>query len=275
MILRRITQHVKDQNWFAVALDFFIVVVGILIAFQITNWSEARGEHHREAQILREIGTDLQADIFEYSRTLSFSLDKISALNHILGQTKKLPTSSFANDYRDGGKNYSEHLEVSEELRMRGFNERSQLIKGQLWSRSITFVFARPSTTAFISLETSGELGLIQNKGLVRQLQEYRQKTAGLLKTQDATLRPARDRASEIGHLHGLSLFGEVDEDVLIELVSTTPSLAAVLQSQLGYGTVHFTNLSAANELAVSLLNQIEDELGETIALQTEVEIKQ
>ncbi len=42
MILRSITKHVKDQNWFAVVLDFVIVVVGILIAFQITNWSEAR-----------------------------------------------------------------------------------------------------------------------------------------------------------------------------------------------------------------------------------------
>ena len=42
MLLRRITQHVKEQNWFAVFLDFFIVVAGILIAFQITNWNERR-----------------------------------------------------------------------------------------------------------------------------------------------------------------------------------------------------------------------------------------
>lgn len=45
MLLRRITKHVKDQNWFAVALDFFIVVAGILIAFQITNWSAARQDN--------------------------------------------------------------------------------------------------------------------------------------------------------------------------------------------------------------------------------------
>ena len=44
MLLRSLTKHVRDQNWFAVALDFFIVVVGILIAFQITNWNEARAE---------------------------------------------------------------------------------------------------------------------------------------------------------------------------------------------------------------------------------------
>lgn len=29
MILRSITKHVKDQNWFTVGLDFFIVVAGI------------------------------------------------------------------------------------------------------------------------------------------------------------------------------------------------------------------------------------------------------
>ena len=42
MLLRSISKHVKDQNWFAVALDFFIVVAGMLIAFQITNWNEAK-----------------------------------------------------------------------------------------------------------------------------------------------------------------------------------------------------------------------------------------
>lgn len=44
MILRRLTRHVKDQNWFAVVLDFVIVIAGILIAFQISSMAEKRGE---------------------------------------------------------------------------------------------------------------------------------------------------------------------------------------------------------------------------------------
>ena len=60
MILRRITQHVKEQNWFAVFLDFFIVVVGILIAFQITNWNEARLDSQRERVILERLHHDFQ-----------------------------------------------------------------------------------------------------------------------------------------------------------------------------------------------------------------------
>lgn len=44
MLLRSVTKHIKEQNWFAVGLDFLIVVIGILIAFQITNWSQMRDD---------------------------------------------------------------------------------------------------------------------------------------------------------------------------------------------------------------------------------------
>ena len=61
MLLRRISKHVKDQNWFAVALDFFIVVAGILIAFQITNWSEGRQQSKLGDVYLTRLGEDLVA----------------------------------------------------------------------------------------------------------------------------------------------------------------------------------------------------------------------
>jgi len=43
MLLRRIAQHVKDQNWFAVGLDFVIVVVGVFIGIQVANWNQLQG----------------------------------------------------------------------------------------------------------------------------------------------------------------------------------------------------------------------------------------
>ncbi|MEM8984104.1 MAG: hypothetical protein AAGC71_13820 [Pseudomonadota bacterium] len=42
MLLRRITKHVKDQNWFAVGIDFVIVVIGVFIGIQVANWNDAR-----------------------------------------------------------------------------------------------------------------------------------------------------------------------------------------------------------------------------------------
>ena len=72
MILRRITQHIKDQNWFAVFLDFFIVVVGILIAFQITEWNEARQDRIDEVYYLQRIIADIDESITRNDGVIAF-----------------------------------------------------------------------------------------------------------------------------------------------------------------------------------------------------------
>jgi len=40
MLLRRITKHVTDENWFAVFIDFLIVVIGVFIGIQVANWND-------------------------------------------------------------------------------------------------------------------------------------------------------------------------------------------------------------------------------------------
>ena len=87
MLLRSITKHVKDQNWFAVLLDFLIVVVGILIAFQITNWNEARQEATREKAILSQLEeefTDIKAAIEKQNSIRAGYVDSLGKLVTIL-----------------------------------------------------------------------------------------------------------------------------------------------------------------------------------------------
>ncbi len=55
MLLRSISKHVRNQNWLAVGLDFFIVVAGILIALQISNWNEARQARAQEQAVLLQL----------------------------------------------------------------------------------------------------------------------------------------------------------------------------------------------------------------------------
>jgi len=82
MLLRRLAVHVKTQNWFAVWLDFFIVVVGVVIGFQITAWNERRVEQELEAEYLQRIGDELrdakavlEEMILEASTNLLFAPD--------------------------------------------------------------------------------------------------------------------------------------------------------------------------------------------------------
>lgn len=60
MILRRLTKHVKDQNWFAVALDFLIVVLGVFIGLQISNWNEARAFDRSERNYLVQVKDEVE-----------------------------------------------------------------------------------------------------------------------------------------------------------------------------------------------------------------------
>ncbi|TGY89888.1 hypothetical protein E5163_01745 [Marinicauda algicola] len=62
MILASLTRAVRTQNWFAVFIEFVIVIAGVVIGFQITAWNEARQDRVRERIYLEQLLIDLQSD---------------------------------------------------------------------------------------------------------------------------------------------------------------------------------------------------------------------
>ena len=52
MLLRRFIEHLRKQEWTAIAIDLVIVVVGVIIGLQVNNWNEARVERQRTAVLL-------------------------------------------------------------------------------------------------------------------------------------------------------------------------------------------------------------------------------
>ena len=59
MLLRRVIEQVKAQNWTAVALDFVIVVVGVFIGIQVSNWNAARTDAEAEIYLINRLKNDL------------------------------------------------------------------------------------------------------------------------------------------------------------------------------------------------------------------------
>ena len=47
MILRRVIEHFRKQEWTAIAIDFLIVVVGVFVGLQVNNWNELRVDRLR------------------------------------------------------------------------------------------------------------------------------------------------------------------------------------------------------------------------------------
>ena len=58
VFLNKIAVHLREQNWFALAAEFVIVVAGVFLGIQAANWNEERQERKDEEQIL----TRLQAE---------------------------------------------------------------------------------------------------------------------------------------------------------------------------------------------------------------------
>ena len=104
MILRRITQHVKDQNWTAIAIDFVIVVVGVFIGIQVSNFNEARKDRARADVYSERLRAELRTE-FIYTRSLTAyyaSLHEASDLAYrgLTGQTPLDDEALLASAYR-------------------------------------------------------------------------------------------------------------------------------------------------------------------------------
>ena len=48
MILRRLTEHLKQQHWTAIGIELVIVVLGVFLGMQVSNWNEERVARARE-----------------------------------------------------------------------------------------------------------------------------------------------------------------------------------------------------------------------------------
>ena len=97
MLLRSITKHVKDQNWFAVLLDFIIVVVGILIAFQISSMAERRNEIAKFDRQVQALKVEMIENLERYESTLEkveSQLAAITSLRQILADADIEATES-------------------------------------------------------------------------------------------------------------------------------------------------------------------------------------
>lgn len=62
MVIRRIRDHVSSHNWFAVVVDLAIVVAGVFLGIQASNWNSARIERGEVRAYRSQIINDLKAN---------------------------------------------------------------------------------------------------------------------------------------------------------------------------------------------------------------------
>jgi hypothetical protein len=76
-------EHVKDQNWLAVGLDFLVVVSGIFLGMQVTDWNNSRKDRALERIYIERLAEDLQDDLRVFTRVYDESLQKREDITYI------------------------------------------------------------------------------------------------------------------------------------------------------------------------------------------------
>jgi hypothetical protein len=150
MILRRITEHVKAQNWTAVAIDFVIVVVGVFIGIQVSNWNAARADRNREQVLIERVAADFEAIESRLSASATVFDNSLAAIDTV----SQAITRADAPD-------------TAHEIGAFGEALRQVLVSRVPAWRSATFV----------EMQSSGDLNLLRSAALKSALIRYDQQS--------------------------------------------------------------------------------------------------
>lgn len=72
MVIRRIREHVAAQNWFAVGIDLVIVVLGVLIATQVSIWNERRIEAEQAKSYRERLVDELEFNARQFQAQANY-----------------------------------------------------------------------------------------------------------------------------------------------------------------------------------------------------------
>jgi len=244
MISRRIIEHVKAQNWFAVGIDFVIVVVGILLAFQITEWADARSDRAREAQIIEALLADLDIDRAEYANGLTVGEYRVSAANASLTGAG-LPPIEF-----DWKKSTTDTVDYTFEISQISGFPADRL--DRLWSDIVLGYHPTPSTSTYDTMVGAGDIKVIRDPRIIRQIQRYNN-VVEAVNIQNSKLMSVREDVMNVGATLGLAPYLAVPAEEYFRLVAENPHVAAAIRIMATFAIYHHGELKTADAQAAAL----------------------
>ena len=72
MIYKRFAARLKAQDWLAITIELAIVVVGVFIGTQVSNWNAGRLERAESSRLLAQLRPELRAQIDFYNTARTY-----------------------------------------------------------------------------------------------------------------------------------------------------------------------------------------------------------
>jgi len=104
LILRRVVAHARKQEWTAIGIDLVIVVLGVFIGIQVSNWNVERETNARGAIFAERLKADLQEEAWYYQLQIEYSRDVLAnaerAVAGLAGKSSDANEALLINAYR-------------------------------------------------------------------------------------------------------------------------------------------------------------------------------
>ncbi|MEL6416191.1 MAG: DUF6090 family protein [Pseudomonadota bacterium] len=254
MIFRRIKAHVEKENWFAVGIDFCIVVIGVFIGIQVANWNEARANSAKERIILAAILEDIEDDLSNLNTAFESAALATNVTNDLLVSADLDPLTEFKLPVANSTLTATDTL----------ISELQDTNAEQPWAAITIRYYPSQADAAFAGVVTAGDLSIISNLELANDLQRYRALWKAVEISQVDTFRPFRDRLVFVGQEFGLSPFKDIEEDELIALIEQNPEFEGAVRTVQEYGILHWQALTTLRDDAEALAAELREELERT-----------
>jgi hypothetical protein len=75
VIMRRLAQHLKDQNWTAIAIEFVLLVLGVFLGIRVANWNEDRLTRAKAEGYTAQLEADVRHESWRYQFLIEYHRD--------------------------------------------------------------------------------------------------------------------------------------------------------------------------------------------------------
>ncbi len=72
MILRRLSQSLKEQNWTAIVIEFILLVSGVFLGIQVANWNAERVANKQSDIFTERLREDLRVEAWNRSALIAY-----------------------------------------------------------------------------------------------------------------------------------------------------------------------------------------------------------
>ena len=81
MILRRLSQSLKEQNWTAIWIEFILLVAGVFLGIQVANWNQEREANQKSKVFTERLRNDLRGEDWTYQFLITYNREVLANAN--------------------------------------------------------------------------------------------------------------------------------------------------------------------------------------------------